>query len=106
MLCRRVAAIPEGVREVLGLPSVPGGPLPGVPRPASARRGQRSLFEEALSETGSAGSVRTPLHLDNPSRYGCPQLSGASTPVRRRFGSLAPASACSCVDLLLPMLWC
>ena len=60
LLCRRVAAIPEGVREVLGLPSVPGGPLPGVPRPASARRGQRSLFEEALSETGSAGSVRTP----------------------------------------------
>jgi hypothetical protein len=60
VLCRRVAAIPEGVREVLGLPSVPGGPLPGVPRPASARRGQRSLFEEALSETGSAGSVRTP----------------------------------------------
>lgn len=62
-MCRRVAAIPEGVREVLGLPSVPGGPLPGVPRPASARRGQRNLFEEALSETGSAGSVRTPLHL-------------------------------------------
>lgn len=59
-LCRRVAAIPEGVREVLGLPSVPGGPLPGVPRPTSARRGQRNLFEEALSETGSAGSVRTP----------------------------------------------
>jgi hypothetical protein len=57
--CRRVAAIPEGVREVLGLPSVPGGPLPGVPRPNSSRRPQRNLFEEALSETGSAGSVRT-----------------------------------------------
>lgn len=58
-----MAAIPEGVREVLGLPSVPGGPLPGVPRPSSSRRAQRNLFEEALSETGSHGSVRTFLLL-------------------------------------------
>jgi len=43
----RQGSIPEGVREVLGLPTVLGGPLPGVPRPAR-RSTSRSLFPEEV----------------------------------------------------------